>query len=61
MKRQYVIEHLRACGCRLVREGACHSWWENPVENRRSSLPRHTEIRDNLVIKICKDLGIPKP
>ncbi|WP_230406597.1 hypothetical protein [Candidatus Scalindua japonica] len=26
--------------------------------NKRSAVPRHTEIKDNLVRKICKDLGI---
>jgi hypothetical protein len=32
-----LIRHLGAHGCRLVREGAGHSWWENPVLNRRSA------------------------
>lgn len=27
--------------------------------NRRSATPRHAEVNDNLVKKICKDLGIP--
>lgn len=26
----------------------------NPSQNRRSSVPRHTEINDNLARKICK-------
>jgi len=26
-----------------------------------SAIPRHNEINDLLVLKICKDLGIPKP
>lgn len=34
---------------------------KNPIENRRSSVPRHTEIDDMLILKICKDLGIPRP
>jgi mRNA interferase HicA len=32
-----------------------------PPLNRRSAIPRHNEINDLLVLKICKDLGIPKP
>lgn len=59
MKRSQLVKHLRRNGCVLVREGSRHSWWSNPEQNRRSSVPRHTEIRDQLARKICKDLGIP--
>jgi len=59
MKRSKVLKHLRKQGCVLIREGSNHSWWGNPSQNRRSSVPRHTEIHDDLVRKICKDLGIP--
>jgi mRNA interferase HicA len=58
MKRQEFIKHLRKHGCELLREGSKHSWWINPFQNRRSAVPRHTEINDNLAKKICKDLGI---
>jgi mRNA interferase HicA len=43
----------------MLREGARHSWWHNPVQNKRSAIPRHKEIRDILALKICKDLGVP--
>ena len=46
---------------RLVREGRRHSWWGNPVNGQRSSVPRHSEIPDPLCRKICRDLGIPPP
>ena len=59
MKRSQLVKHLRNNGCVLVREGGRHSWWSNPEQNRRSSVPRHNEIRDQLARKICKDLGIP--
>ena len=59
MKRRDLIRYLRSHGCELLREGANHSWWHNPAQNRRSAVPRHTEVNDNLVKKICKDLGIP--
>ena len=59
MKRSQLVKHLRRNGCVLAREGSRHSWWSNPEQNRRSSVPRHTEIRDQLARKICKDLGIP--
>jgi len=59
MKRSELLRHLRANGCSLLREGARHSWWHNPSQNKRSAVPRHTEIREILAIKICKDLGVP--
>jgi mRNA interferase HicA len=59
MKRSRVLKHLRRNGCRFIREGGSHSWWGNPSNHRRSAVPRHSEISDSLVRKICKDLGIP--
>ena len=60
MKRKELIRHLTAYGCELLREGGSHSWWHNPPQNRRSAVPRHNEITDQLASKICKDLGVPK-
>lgn len=59
MKRNKLIKHLRFYGCELIREGARHSWWGNKILNKRSAVPRHSEINDILAKKICKDLGIP--
>lgn len=59
MKRTELLRHLREHGCAFIREGGSHSWWENPAQNRRSAVPRHTEIIDNLARKICRDIGIP--
>lgn len=59
MKRSKLLRHLRAHGCDLLREGGRHSWWYNSAQNRRSAIPRHTEIKDILALKICKDLGVP--
>jgi len=58
MKRRDLINHLKLNGCELLREGIRHSWWQNPEQNKRSSVPRHTEVKNNLEKKICKDLGI---
>jgi len=58
MKRTELLKYLRSQGCELLREGAKHSWWYNPTLNRRSAIPRHTEIKDVLAKKICKDLGV---
>jgi len=61
VKRRDLLRHLSAHGCALLREGGNHSWWQQPELNRRSAIPRHNEINDLLALKICKDLGIPKP
>ncbi|MBC8094709.1 MAG: type II toxin-antitoxin system HicA family toxin [Akkermansiaceae bacterium] len=61
MKRREFIRHLTARGCMLIREGSNHSWWGNPAGNRRSAVPRHTEINKFLARKICRDLGVPEP
>ncbi|MFH1777572.1 MAG: type II toxin-antitoxin system HicA family toxin [Candidatus Omnitrophota bacterium] len=58
MKRKEFLKYLNKHSCRLLREGARHSWWYNTHLNKRSAVPRHTEINDLLVRKICKDLGI---
>jgi mRNA interferase HicA len=58
MKRRELLKYLRSNGCELLREGGSHSWWHNPELNKRSAIPRHTEIKDLLAKKICKDLGI---
>ncbi len=36
------------------RVGGNHSWWGNPANNRRSAVPRHSEVGDILVNKISQ-------
>jgi mRNA interferase HicA len=60
MKREALLRHLRRQGCQLLREGGRHSWWHNPMRNKRSAIPRHNEIDDDLARKICRDLGVAK-
>ncbi|MCK4645899.1 MAG: type II toxin-antitoxin system HicA family toxin [Candidatus Aminicenantes bacterium] len=59
MKRHELLKHLRSNGCKFIREGSRHSWWHNPELNKRSSIPRHSEISNIIANKICKDLSIP--
>ncbi len=61
MKRQDLIRHLELHGCELLREGGKHSLYFNPSNNQTSAIPRHREINDFLVRKICRDLGVPYP
>jgi mRNA interferase HicA len=61
MKRRDLLRHLEENGCQLLREGARHTIYFNPLTNTTSSVPRHTQINDFLARKICRDLGIPNP
>ena len=61
MKRRALERRLAEHGCELLREGARHSWFVNVALQRRSAVPRHAEINDDLVRKICRDLGIETP
>jgi predicted RNA binding protein YcfA (HicA-like mRNA interferase family) len=60
MKRKDLINLLRRSGCYLKREGSAHSLWCNPQTGHTEAIPRHTEISNKLVIKICKSLSIKK-
>lgn len=61
MKRKDVIRYLQDNGCELLREGGNHTVYVNRREKKVTTVPRHADIDEYLVIKICKDLGIPKP
>jgi predicted RNA binding protein YcfA (HicA-like mRNA interferase family) len=61
MKRRDLLRHLEKNNCRLLREGGDHSIWENSVNKRRTAVPRHREIVNFTVMKICKQLEISSP
>ena len=61
MKRLALLRHLETHGCQFVREGGNHTVYINPVARKVSAIPRHREINEFLVLKICKDLDIPAP
>jgi predicted RNA binding protein YcfA (HicA-like mRNA interferase family) len=61
MKRRRLIRHLEKNGCVFVREGGNHTIYSRAGTGLQSSVPRHREIKPNLVSKICKDLGIAPP
>ncbi|MFH1562297.1 MAG: type II toxin-antitoxin system HicA family toxin [Nitrospirota bacterium] len=60
MKRHEVIKHLNRYGCKFLREGKQHTVYYNLANHKTSTIPRHIEIDNNLVDKICKDLDIPR-
>lgn len=61
MKRRDLLRHLETQGCEFLREGGNHTVYVNRALKKTSTVPRHKEVNDFLVYKICKDLGIPKP
>jgi mRNA interferase HicA len=60
VKRSSLLRHLRQHGCIQKREGSSHSLWTNPANGVVEAVPRHTEIPNLLVKKICRNLGIPE-
>jgi mRNA interferase HicA len=52
---------LEEHGCGLLHEGGNHSVFVNLTARKISTVPRHSEINDDLAKKICTDLGIPPP
>jgi len=59
MKRAELIAHLSRNGCKLLREGANHSIYSNPLNGNQASVGRHRELSDLLCQKVCKQLGVP--
>ena len=48
MKRRDLIKQLEEFGCVLVRHGAKHDWYTNPITKQSQPVPRHNEINENL-------------
>jgi mRNA interferase HicA len=61
MKRVDLIRHLERHGVQFLREGGSHTVYVNRTVSKTSTVPRHREINDFLVQKICRDLEVPKP
>jgi predicted RNA binding protein YcfA (HicA-like mRNA interferase family) len=61
VKRRDLIRHLEAQGCRLLREGGKHTVYFNPQARKTSTVPRHRELNEFLIAKICRDLEIERP
>lgn len=59
MKRNKFIRYLKENNCSLIREGSRHSLFINQKNNKKSTVSRHSDIKERLCRKICKDLEIP--
>ena len=60
MKREKLFNHFKNYNCELLREGKKHSIVINNDNDKITSVPRHADINDILILSICKDLDIPK-
>ncbi len=56
MNRKELIGQLEKMGCVLIRHGAKHDWYQNPVTKACQPVPRHREINDRLAKHIVKIL-----
>lgn len=43
-------------GCYLKREGSSHSLWINPKTGHIEAVPRHSDIKEPLAMKIIKQM-----
>lgn len=59
MKRSELLRHLRKHGCVLKRQGKAHEIWRGPAVGTET-VPRHSEISEQLANKICTGLGVPR-
>lgn len=54
MKRRVLIQYLTQHGCHLIREGAQPLLVGQPRKNRRSAIPRHSEVPELLAGKFAR-------
>ena len=60
MRLNTLRRHLSRHGCYLKREGSAHSIWVNRATGAQDSVPRHSEIKDWLARRICRNLSVPE-
>jgi mRNA interferase HicA len=56
VKRIDLIRKLEEFGCKLVRHGGNHDWYENPRTGIGQPVPRHREIAEVVAKQILKKL-----
>ena len=61
MKRLDLIRAIEQLGCKLVRHGAKHDWYRNPVTGVSQPVARHREIKEHMARHIIRQLGNPLP
>jgi predicted RNA binding protein YcfA (HicA-like mRNA interferase family) len=58
VKRTELLKELTKAGCYLKRHGSKHDLYINPQNGRKTPIPRHSEIKNNLCDTIRKQLGL---
>jgi hypothetical protein len=58
VNRRAFIRELVQSGCVLLRHGARHDLYFNPVNGRQAPVPRHGEVKETLCQMIRKQLGL---
>ena len=56
MKLRDLVAELERAGCVLLRNGAKHDIYHNPVNGRSEPVPRHLEVNELLAKKILRSL-----
>lgn len=56
MKRKLLLKILKQHDCILLRNGAKHDIYHNPIKGTTQPIPRHNDINEMLAKKIIKDL-----
>jgi len=56
MKRRELIRRIEQLGCKLIRHGGRHDWYQNPNTGVCQPVPRHLEVNENLARHILKKL-----
>ncbi|MBI1918445.1 MAG: type II toxin-antitoxin system HicA family toxin [Planctomycetes bacterium] len=52
-----LIRTIEGFGCVLIRHGAKHDWYRNPVTGVSQPVPRHREIKERLAQRIIRMLS----
>ena len=60
MKRKVLVKKLEEIGCKFIRHGGKHDWYQNPNTKISQPIPRHNEIKDYLAKHIIKMLSNKK-
>ena len=58
MKRIDLVRRIEQAGCRLIRHGGRHDWYQNPETGASQPIPRHREVKDVLAKHILRKLGV---
>ena len=56
MKRNKFIKYLNEHNCGFIKHVGKHDKYMNHINGKRTNIPRHTDIDDDLCSLICKQL-----